>query len=298
MSERTAFIIGTSFSGSTLLGTCLNAHPDIFYAGEIERLEGFLKDPSRSGYQESGCRICATKDEYDCPAWSADFLQAIRPLDELAKYHAVLDRIEAPILIDGSKRIDWLNRLYDAGLSSRVSAIVVARTPFAFANSATGTGTSAAAAAVRWRDNYIHVFRSLAGRNIPFMVVRYEDFAFTPEPSIRRICDFLNIPFDTQTMRYWDVPCHAVGGNSGAYLRDRGFKSSTLDNTEAWKIDYFANKPFGGWVEDKWIFDLSDDAICQIMGVPMLSDIASMLGYSLAWFAAERMRIRSKRAQK
>jgi hypothetical protein len=298
MSERTVFIIGTPYCGSTLLGASLNAHPAIFFAGEIERLDLFAKAPERSAFHEKGCRICASKEAYECPVWPADFIDSLRRLNEVAAYRAILARSDAPIMIDGSKRIDWSNRLYDTGLTSRVSVIVCARNPFAFANSEIGSGRSVLTAATIWRDHYENVIRSLACRNIPSVMVRYEDFAFRPEPTIRRLCDFLNIAFNPQTLAYWNVPCHAIGGNSGAYLRDAGFCPASLDQTEVWKINYFANKPFGGWVEDKWINDLSDDAIYQIMGVPGLSDTASMLGYSLAWFAAERQRIRAERQAK
>jgi hypothetical protein len=295
-SHQLVFLIGTYFSGSTLLGNCLNAHPSIFFAGEVDRLEAFRREPDWTHQREKGCRLCSTQAESNCPAWPSEFLEKIRPLDDLSAYRAVIERTEAPILLDGSKRIDWLNSLYDSGLKSNVKAIICARTPFSFAKSSDG-GTQPIgpmAAATSWRDFYLHALRSLAGRGIPSLVVRYEDFAFKPEPSIRRVCEFLNIPFDPVTLNYWQVPSHAVGGNGGAYLRNTNFTPSALDKDEKWKLDYFSNKPFGGWIEDKWIDGLTDAAVRQIMSVPMLNDVASLLGYDLAWFLAERTRIRTE----
>jgi hypothetical protein len=294
--RQSAFLIGTYFSGSTLLGNCLNAHPSIFFAGEIDRLDAFRREPDWTHQRERGCRLCSTEAEANCPAWPSEFLEKIRPLDDISAYRAVIERTEAPILLDGSKRIDWLNSLYDSGLKSNTKAIICARTPFSFATSSDGGARPLRpmAAAASWRDFYLHTLRSLAGRGIPSLIVRYEDFAFKPEPSIRRVCEFLNIPFDPVTLNYWQVPSHAVGGNGGAYLRDANFTPSALDKEEKWKLDYFSNKPFGGWIEDKWIHGLTDAAVGQIMSVPMLNDIASLLGYDLAWFLSERTRIQTE----
>src|SRR6266849_437960 len=140
--SHAAFLIGTYFSGSTLLGNCLNAHPSIFFAGEIDRLEAFRRDPDWAHARERGCRLCSTEGEYDCPAWPRAFLDALTPLDDISRYRAVLDRTQAPILLDGSKRLDWLRSLHDAGLTSGVSVIICTRNPFAFANSVNFGATS------------------------------------------------------------------------------------------------------------------------------------------------------------
>jgi hypothetical protein len=294
--RQTAFLIGTYFSGSTLLGNCLNAHPSIFFAGEIDRLEAFGREPDWTHRREPGCRLCFAQAEYNCPAWPSGFLEKIRALDDISAFRAVIERAEAPILLDGSKRIDWLNSLYDSGLRSNVKAIICTRLPFSFAKSSDGGAQRLApmAAAASWRDFYLHALRSLAGRGIPSLVVRYEDFAFKPEPAIRRVCEFLNIPFDPIMLTYWQVPSHAIGGNGGAYLRDPNFTSAALDKEEGWKLSYFGGRPFGGWVEDKWILGLTDEAVRQIMSVPMLNDVASLFGYDLAWFLGERTRIRTE----
>jgi hypothetical protein len=92
-------------------------------------------------------------------------------------------------------------------------------------------------------------------------------------------------------MTFWTTPSHAVGGNVGAYLRDPNFHASTLSQDEVWKVDYFGRRPFGGWVEDKWMYNLDEGAICRMMSVPFLGEVASLLGYDLSWFIQERIRI-------
>jgi hypothetical protein len=292
MAKRTVFIIGTYFCGSTILGNCLNGHPSISFAGEIDRLEAFRCEPEWTHQREPGCRVCSTQDQYSCPVWPRDFLASLAPLQELDKYRAIVDRCETPIMVDGSKRIDWFNRLYDSGLTSGVAAIICARTPFAFANSKAGAVRAAPTeSATLWRDFYMHAMRSLSGRGVPTLVVRYENFAFDPAKTIHRICEFLGVPFDPAMMTFWTTPSHAVGGNVGAYLRDPNFHASTLSQDEVWKVDYFGRRPFGGWVEDKWMYNLDEGAICRMMSVPFLGEVASLLGYDLSWFIQERIRI-------
>jgi hypothetical protein len=301
MSKHAAFIIGTPFCGSTLIGNCLNAHPSVFFGGEIDRLDTVpIYHSSAPLAHDDGCRVCRTHHDYDCPVWTREFLATLRGESIVDQYRAILRHAEAPILLDGSKNIEWLNLLHDQGLDVGKSVILTGRTPFAYALSALGAGTDTViSAAVTWRDYYLHVMRSLSGRGIPNMVVRYEDFAFNPAKHGERLCAFLGIDFEPAMMTYWETPSHSIGGNSGAYIRYRSFKTDTpngtaLDVAEAWKPSYFGGRPFGGWVEDRWIYELSDLQIAQIMAVPLLNEVASLLGYDLGWFMHERCRIRAE----
>lgn len=287
--ERTIFILGTPFCGSTLLGNALNAHPDMFFAGEIDRLSAFSRHPD----PVTSCRICGSHHDRDCSFWSREFIKALDGIDTVhARYQAIRARSPKPVLIDGSKNVDWLNTLHDAGINRGVGAIVCARTPFAYVRSEMGaTDVSPFVAATGWRDVYTHILRSLAGRGVPTIVIRYEDFAFNPPPAIEKICNFVGRPSDDSMLRYWEAPAHPLGGNDGAYLRFPNFQFDTTDARESWKPDYFAQKPFGGWIEDKWITELTEQDLRQIMSVPMISDVAGMLGYDLTWFLCERNRV-------
>jgi hypothetical protein len=300
--ERVIFIVGTPFCGSTILGNCLNAHPDVFFAGEIDRLDVFDRYHDTSPVQhDPGCRICMTAEEYSCPAWPRDFVESLRPLGDLEKYRRIIDRCERRVLVDGSKNINWVNRLHDMGLSIPTMAIICARTPFAYCCSNLGAGgTPVVAAALAYRNYYVHVLRSLAGRGIPSIVVRYEEFGLAPVPTTRRLSAFMNLEHAPGMLTYWEVPVHPIGGNSGAYMRYPNFLERTasgkgkLGPDEAWKRDYYADRPFGGWIEDRWIDQLDDVQVREIMTVPLLSDVASLLGYDLAWFVQERGRVRAQ----
>jgi hypothetical protein len=295
--RRTTFLVGTPFSGSTLLGNCLNAHPSIFFAGEIARLTAFRRADDAVTEGEEGCRLCAARGEHECPAWPRDFSAALAPLADIARYRAILDHAKAPILVDSSKGVDWLNALHDAGLTAGVTAIICARNPFAVAHSrAQGEPrVNPTAAAIAWREFYVQAIRSLARRGIPSLVVRYETFAFDPAATLRRICDFLGLPVDPGMMTYWETPSHAIGGSGHAFVRDANFTAAALNEREADALSYFADKPFGGWVDDRWTQGLSDEEMRQIMAVPTLNDVAALLGYDLSWFIGERVRLMTER---
>lgn len=40
---RSIFIVGSPFCGSTIIGNTLNSHPQIFHAGEVDRLSLFAR---------------------------------------------------------------------------------------------------------------------------------------------------------------------------------------------------------------------------------------------------------------
>jgi hypothetical protein len=65
---RVIYIAGTSHSGSTLLDLMLNAHPAIFSAGEVLKLNRQLgiNHPRK---QNAPCS-CGAPSLWQCPVWS------------------------------------------------------------------------------------------------------------------------------------------------------------------------------------------------------------------------------------
>src|SRR5260221_4347894 len=121
--RQAVFLIGTYFSGSTLLGNCLNAHPSIFFAGEIDRLEAFRREPDWTHQRERGCRLCSTQAEAICSSWPSELLENIRPVDDISPYRAGIDLTEAPILLHGSKPINCVISRYRSGRNSKLHVV-------------------------------------------------------------------------------------------------------------------------------------------------------------------------------
>lgn len=99
------FVGGAWNPGSTLLGLMLGAHPSLFFAGEV-RESGFLGDPS-TPLPKRVCKLCGPA----CEVWTDD----LRGMSGVDLYGTLALRSRCPIVVDSSKRIDWIERQVTAG---------------------------------------------------------------------------------------------------------------------------------------------------------------------------------------
>lgn len=277
---KNVYILGPAYCGSTLLGNSLNGHSSISYAGEISRLPPFGKgDPTTE------CPICCAKAQ-PCSVWTEDLINRMSdagPGKSLDLYREVTG---SPVIVDGSKHPDWFREVHaHNGLSENCVAIVSVRNPLAFASSAIRRdGYPAWQCANIWRDTMFDIIRSLSVTGVPYIVVRYEDFAYSPEKKLRQICDFLGLEFDPGMLEFWKFPIHAIGGNAGAYVwyevfRERG--KYTLDEDRV-VAEMYAQRDFGGWHDTKWKEMLSPNEISLMLSMPGFVDMCSMMGYHIA----------------
>ena len=94
-------------------------------------------------------------------------------------------------------------------------------------------------------------------------------------------------------LRFWDEPVHPLGGNYGAYVRYAGYDAARVP--PEWKDSppRYVDKPFGGWVDRRWLTELRTEDVTEILYNPGLADAAGLVGYDLpreleAFFAAQR----------
>jgi hypothetical protein len=66
---RVIYIAGTSHSGLTLLDLMLNAHPAIFSAGEVLKLNRQLEISNQRKQAYAPCS-CGAPSLWQCPVWS------------------------------------------------------------------------------------------------------------------------------------------------------------------------------------------------------------------------------------
>jgi hypothetical protein len=282
--QRTiCFIVGSLFSGSTLLGNSLNGSPEVIFLGETDRLRYFRRYETSPDYYVDRS-ILSENTHIPCEFWDKSLLTKIKWLPIGEAFQEIIERAGTSIVLDGSKNIDWLIHLYPNLIEEfNIVAIVATRNPFAFCSSYMNLNqVSAWAAAEVWRNVYSHTLRCLASYSIPNIVVRYEDFAFDPEQILKqKLTKFLGIPFHQQMMEYWQVPNYALGGNTGAYLQFQQFQQAKLNSSEQWKPDYYQDKPFGGWVSERWLDILDEDQIAEIASLDGVMATAFNLGYNL-----------------
>ncbi|MDP9428528.1 MAG: hypothetical protein M3Q47_06465 [Actinomycetota bacterium] len=290
---RRAYLIGTNFSGSSVFGQALGAHPGARYLGEMDRLVWFAPTVF-ADEPDPTCHYCELHGQ-PCPVWHPDRVRALREVP----HGKVMDWLETElgsgVLVDGSKHPAWLRAVMadEPTDPERTVAFITARSPFAFAASYRRShGCQIWEAANVWRDVYYDGVRMVETLGIPSMVVRYEHFARAPEPVLRPACTLLGLDYRSDMLFFQDRPRHDVGGNYGTLTAARqrmGQNAPTESGNpllDAWlkhgsSSQATAGQPFGGWVDDKWQLTMSVDDVEQILQTPGLVDVANRLGYRL-----------------
>lgn len=277
---RRAYFVGTAFSGSTVFGQALGAHENVVYLGEVDRLVQFAASvwPEQP---EPACHHCEQLGQ-ECPRWTAQRIARSRDLHvgELMPFFE--EEFGGAVMVDGSKHPHWLRAvLADPPVDpERTVAFLTVRSPFAFTDSYRNrTGCPTWQAANVWRDVYYDGLRMLGAARLPFLVVRYEEFAADPQAVLRPACALLGIQYQPQMPHFQQLASHDIGGNysvravapqgapafSGAEFRNRmplAWAKSAEQSQVYW------GKPFGGWVDEKWHGRMTADDVEQVLQTP------------------------------
>ena len=216
--RQVVWIGGAGHSGSTLLGLCLGSHPDMLYAGEAKK-SALLGDPSKP-LKKRACKLCG---EAPCPVWSG------LDLSRTDLYEALSARTGRPVIVDSTKRVEWveeqLGRLAGTGVS--LAYVLLERDGRAVVASRMRKYPEAGveAHARDWREQ-IEACRALADRfDGAVLHIRYERLATEPAEVLSAICAGLGREYDARMLRFWEPEHHPLGGNNGTQslvLRERG----------------------------------------------------------------------------
>lgn len=288
--QAVTLLLGSPFSGSSLLGQSLNDIAGIAYAGEIDNMHRFgLPLHRASNHYRSRCEICITHDPYDCPVYPRE----PQPLGDPAAitvndYIEVLSRFGVPFVVDGSKNVDWLWYLHDRGLLDVLPTrtILVTRSVWAFAASQLRAGnTDIYQSAEGWRNIYRHALRSISMLAVPNLVVRHETFVADSDKWLSRAAWFVS---DRPHNVYEPKPLHCVGGNPSAYAIREEFDQQghlrVMPDHErpvsAEKIAFFggSESPHAQPVA-RWAPRIDPQQARNILAIPGVMDTMLDLGY-------------------
>jgi hypothetical protein len=271
--KRIVFIGAVGYSGSTLLGVMLGAHPLIFYAGEA-RKASYFDDPD-APIKDRVCRLCGP----GCPVWGE---LRVAPGEDL--YEMLARRTRRPIVFDSSKRVEWI-RSQVAALRDVVPLwlIVLTRDGRAVlsSNLRKEPEISAHEYAATWVKNVRGVEELAVDWPGPVHRVRYEDLALRPEPTLRTLAEFLDVSFDPAMLDPWDSVHHPLGGNDGPLLillRERRSSAVTgVINTDGKTCDWYGAHPRGIVLDLRWKHELSTDALA------VFEEVAGEINRAYAW---------------
>jgi hypothetical protein len=210
MQERLIFLIGSPRSGSTLSARMLGAHSAVFAPAETHLLTplahlGYFGSVERAPYDPIITRQGAHELVRMLPGGEADYLEALRACSDTiyAKLLApsgrarLLEKTPAYALV-----LDFLAKLYPDA-----KYVVLTRHPLAvwssYVESFFDGDHEAAHRNNPLLERYVPaIARFLRERPVPLLHVRYEQMVREPDAEMRRVCEFLELPFEPGMVDY------------------------------------------------------------------------------------------------
>jgi hypothetical protein len=276
------FVVGSPYSGSTLLANALNGHAAIANAGEVSAC--FPDFPF--GVQTPFCPLCGAAAR-ECPVWTPDFIRQVRESGPSSALALFRERVSSPVVVDSSKFPDWLALAWDPANTVPTGVVVISRNPFAYhASNRRRTGASAWTSVQEWVHCYQSAIDWLDEHRVRRHLMTYESAAREPRGALQGVMTAFGLPWDEGMLRFWEKPMHALNGNAGAYMWYPGFaRRAEFERPEdVGAADAYVERPFGGWTDDKWHGACTDAEIDSLLtGVPgqVLRRLCGDFGYDL-----------------
>lgn len=284
--KKIIFLIGTSFSGSTIIGASISGK-SVDFLSEIDRFSIFNRH--EVSHMISECTNCALIGKgQSCPVFGKNRKKKIALQSDVVAQYLELISTCGDVVIDSSKSADWVMNLIDSGLGAHceIYAILVARNPIAYAYSdALATGNQYWQGAIAWRETYTHALRVVLHRRIPMIVLPYElCFGDSQQLVITRalsdLCGYaLNFEFTGGRPRQ-----HMLGGNTGVHIQLNSDKKNEIsqlesyDKGDAWKFDFYRDSTVTESL--RWT-EIGIDSAQSIMSIPGVVDTMGVFGYSV-----------------
>jgi hypothetical protein len=225
---RNVLVLGAPYCGSTLLGRLLDSHPAIVSGGEFGLLGAAI---------DSGRPCSCGRPVLECPFWQKAMpalrvrsYKDYRPAD----YERARQALGAQVLVDLSKSLCWrmLRSPLSAWRRSPTGFIYLVRDSRAViaADLRKGDPLDAALAKhFKWARRFERFAEKFAGRAL---VLFYEDLCTQPEAELRRVCDWLGLPYDARMLRPQEQEHHFAHSSTSSYTKSQ---ASEIRLDERWR---------------------------------------------------------------
>jgi len=221
MEPRLLFLIGPPRSGTTLLMRMLSSHSDIYSRAEPHLLTplahlGYFDTVDAAPFDHLQAAQAAKELVAELPEGENDYLAACRAYVDLLYGRLLaskgggkrffLDKTPANALV-----LPFITRLYP-----HARYVVLTRHPAAvfssYANSFFDGDYEAARRFNPILNRYVPAMaRLLREDKVPLVRVRYEELVRNPEAEMRRVCDFLGLPFEPRMIDYGEQTFESHG---------------------------------------------------------------------------------------
>lgn len=212
MEDKLLFVIGPPRSGSTLLMRMLSSHSAIYSRAEPHLLTplahlGFYDTVDKAPFDHLQAQQAAREFVADLPGGESDYLDACRAYADIL-YGRMLEACGKgkPLFLDKTPAnalvLPFIGKLYP-----RARYIVLTRHPAAvwssYANSFFDGDYIAARKFNPLLTRYVPAMaRFLREQPVPMVHVGYEALVQQPEAEMRRVFEFLGLPFEPGTIEY------------------------------------------------------------------------------------------------
>lgn len=200
-SRRPVFIVGVPRSGTSLVEQILASHPQVHGGGELPTLSTLTRTAAHAEWAEEGETYPDCLDSLSprgADRLAGEYLSVIDGLgadathvtDKMPANYLNLEAVE--LLLPGSRVIHCVRDPLDTCLSCYLSN-------FADGNEFSLDLAHLGAYYRDYRRLMDHWRRALT---VPVLDVRYEDLVLDTGPQVRRLLDFLDLPWDDRCLRF------------------------------------------------------------------------------------------------
>lgn len=280
------FIVGVGRSGTTLLRLMLDAHPEMAIPPETHFLAAMLETPPADAEQFMTMLTGAhTWGDFHLDAEDlARAAAGLAPFDPARAarlfYRHYAARFDKPRWGDKSPPyVQYMEALADLFQEARFIHMIRDGRDVAlsYKDKWFGPGRSAAAAAAFWRERILEARRQAAvlpqGR---YLELRFEDLVASPAASLRRVCVFLDLPYDPVMLGY-----HRHAGQRLDEMADRsdGRGNVLVSKEQRLSIHEHVRRPPDPGQAGKWRRALTPEEIEDVQKAA--GDVLAELGYDV-----------------
>ena len=289
------FVVGVGRSGTTLLRLMLDAHPGMAMPPETHFFDSFIGASGRLRFGPEQAQVAITGDEHRRwndfgmtedelldrfeaiqPFNSADALRAFYGLysekqgkqrwgDKTPNYVKTMRRIQR--VLPEARFIHVIRDGRDVTVSNNRRIVERGhRTP-----------PPAGLSALRWRRR-IDTARADSEHLGQYLEIRYEDLVSDTEPTLRKVCEFIELDFDPVMLRYHETAAERLAEMAGAMPARDG--RPERDAGERLKAHALATKPPTKERIEVWREEMSADDQTEFERVA--GDLLDNLGYARA----------------
>ena len=282
------FVVGMNRSGTTLLRMMLDAHPELAIPPETHFVPDVIKAcRRREATPEAALEAMKTHREWGDFGFSDDeMLARIRGRERFdaggvlrAFYEAYAEREGKPRWGEKTPRyVGQMKRIESALPEARFIHVVRDGRDVALSVlDRTVRDLTAADVAGRWKRK-IEKARAAAPKLRHYVEVRYEDLILDTEPTLRRICEFTELPWDAAILDYHERSAERLAEMKRALPADG--RSAELDVDRRMATHAMTTKPPDADRVSRWKRQMSDadrEAFEEVAGVTLAD-----LGYETA----------------